>query len=413
MKKRIWIINKHLRPPKYETHFRYIKYAEYLSESGHEIRLICSAFQHQTGINLIPEGLKFLDTEFEGNKFTLIKTLSYKRNGVKRLYSLIQFTSRAIKYIKKARKPDVIIHTSNTPFTNRLGQFAKRRKILYVAEILDLWPESFVSFGLLSSKNPLLALAYNMEKRLYARADIIVFSMEGGIDYIKNKKWDKQYNNGPVDLRKILYINNSVDLSDYIQKMKTYRYNDLDLDDNSFFKVVYIGSISLANDVQMLVEAAEYLSKEKKIKFFIYGDGSEREKLELYCKEKSIDNIIFKEKKIEYKFVPSLLSKSSLNILNFRQTNVLKYGGSQGKLFNYFASGKPVCANVKMGKCLINNRKLGIADNFQSADEYAEKILELANLKEEDYKEICKRVKAVAEEYDFRIQSKKLFKRIL
>ena len=158
----------------------------------------------------------------------------------------------------------------------------------------------------------------------------------------------------------------------------------------------------------MLIEAAEYLKNKENIKFYIYGNGSERDKLEAYSNEKSLNNVVFKEKRIEYKFVPSLLSKSSINILNFKQASILKYGGSQGKLFNYLASGKPLCSNVRMGYCLINKHNLGIAKNFETSKDYAEAILSLSQLSQDEYKEMCKRVYDVAIEYDFKKQAQKL-----
>ena len=42
--------------------------------------------------------------------------------------------------------------------------------------------------GLVYKKNPLLKLAYWAEYWLYKKADLLIFSMEGGKDYIKEKE---------------------------------------------------------------------------------------------------------------------------------------------------------------------------------------------------------------------------------
>lgn len=408
MNKTIWIVNKHSRPLEFETHFRYIKYAQYLKELGHDVKIFCSSYMHNVGLDLLDSNSNWQEQTYDGLQYVLIKTLPYKGNGIKRMYSLFQFTNRVMKLVKKFDKPDIIIHTSNTPFTNKLCSFAKKHKAQYIVEILDLWPESFVSFGLLSAGNPLMKLAYRMEKWLYSNANNIIFSMEGGRDYIIEKKWDQQFNSGPVDLSKVLYINNSVDLSDFktIRSSNDFKADYLDKAD--IFKVLYIGSISLANNVKALVEAAELLLDNTRIQFYIYGDGTNRDILEKYCMSRNIHNVFFKERRIDYKYVPSLLSKSSLNILNFQQSDVEKYGGCQGKLFNYFASAKPICSNVKMGYCLINKHNLGIAQNFESSRDYADAILSLSELKETDYQRMCDRVGKVSEEYDFKIQVQKL-----
>ena len=63
-----------------------------------------------------------------------------------------------------------------------------------------------------------------------------------------------------------------------------------------------------------------------------------------------------------------------MNILNYKNSGVLRFGGSQSKSFQYMASGKPICANIAMGYCPINQFNLGIAKEFRNPEEYAEAI---------------------------------------
>ena len=121
-----------------------------------------------------------------------------------------------------------------------------------------------------------------------------------------------------------------------------------------------------------------------------------------------MSNIIFKQKWIGLKYVPYVVSKSSLNIINYMPSDILKYGGSQGKLFQYLASGKPICSNVKMGYCLINKYNLGIAENFQTAQDYADAILKIARLSKKEYRDMCLRVKSVALDFDYKVLTEKL-----
>ena len=66
-----------------------------------------------------------------------------------------------------------------------------------MVEILDLWPESFVAYGMISRKNPLLILGYLAEKWLYKKADRIIFSMAEGKDYLIDKGWSLEQG-GPL-----------------------------------------------------------------------------------------------------------------------------------------------------------------------------------------------------------------------
>ena len=73
----------------------------------------------------------------------------------------------------------------------------------------------------------------------------------------------------------------------------------------------------------------------------------------IICKKETISNVIFKEKWVNPKYIPYILSKSNLNILNYIPNYIWKYGAIQNKLFQYLASGKPILSNLKMGYCLI------------------------------------------------------------
>jgi glycosyltransferase involved in cell wall biosynthesis len=138
----------------------------------------------------------------------------------------------------------------------------------------------------------------------------------------------------------------------------------------------------LANNLKQLIDAAELLKDFPNMQFLIYGDGEDREYLENYCKEKNISNVVFKQRWVELKYIPYILSKSSLNILNYKNSEILRFGGSQSKSFQYMASGKPICANVAMNYCPINQFKLGIAKEFHTSNEYASAIKSIYELKE-------------------------------
>jgi len=394
-------------PPKYESRLRTIKFAHYLTEMGYDVTIFSSSFMHNMNKNLIEDKSNYIEKEYDKIKFVLINTIGYKNNGFYRFFSLFQFHFKLYFLRNKFTRPDVIVHTALPPFGNIIYFAARKLKAKYIAEVLDLWPESFVDLGILSKWNPFIRLSYLAENWLYKRADNIVFSMEGGKDYIINKKWDKN-NGGSINLNNVFYINNGVDLSDFEENKTRYKLDDSDLEDDRIKKVTYIGSIRLANNLRELINAAALLKEYTDIKFLLYGDGGDREALEKYCKEKNLNNVIFKQKWIEPHFVPYVLSKSSVNLLNYKSGSFGKYGGSQSKLFQYLASGKPICSNLKTMYCLINKYNLGIAKEFSSNEEYAKAILSLVNLDQISYTKMCERSQKAAKEFDYRILTKKL-----
>jgi glycosyltransferase involved in cell wall biosynthesis len=405
--KHIWYVSHYVAPPEYDTHLRVIKFAQELQKAGHEVTIFTSSFLHYKNLELLPGREKYVERSYDNLNYVHIKSGSYKKHGLKRIFSLFFFIIRLFLLRRKFKKPDCIIHSAQVPFQNMMPLVAWSLRAKYFVEVLDLYPESFAAYGLVSRNNPFLKMAYLMEKRLYARADRLIFSMEGGIEYLREKAWDKEHG-GPIDLEKVLYINNGVDLAEFDLNRSSHTIDDQDLTSPETFKVIYLGSIRLANNLKQLIDAAALLKEEKRIVFLIYGDGAEREYLEGYCRQNEISNVHFKQRWVDIKYVPFIVSQSSLNIINHMPTNILKYGGSQGKLFQYLAGGKPICSNIKMGYCLISKYKLGIARNFSSAEEYAKSILGVANADEKEYREMCKRVRSVAEQFDYVVLSKKL-----
>jgi glycosyltransferase involved in cell wall biosynthesis len=399
-KKTIWLINPSAMPPYKEQRIQTLKRAEYLQKNGHNVYIIGGSYFHNTDINLITDKTLFIEKEYDGIKFIHVRNKTYLNNTILRIYSLLEFHLRLFTVAKSLSKPDVISLYTTIPFSNVVYYLAKRLKAKLVLDVVDLWPESFVALGLVSKYNPILWFAYNAEKWIYKKADIIVFSMEGGADYIKEKKWDIE-SGGSINLDKVKYINNGVDLNDFNSNKNNFIINDSDLNNDTLFKVIYLGSIRLANGVELILDAAKYLEHIPNIKFLIYGNGPERENLKKRIESENIKNVILKDEWVELKYVPYILTMSSLNLLNYTKNPIFNFGGSQSKSFQYMASGKPICSNIQMAYCPINKFNLGISKEFSNAKEYSDAILNIYNLSDSSYKELCNNALATAKKYDY------------
>ena len=401
MRKKVWLINQYAMPPKFEARIQTLKRAQYLIELGHDVTIISGSYLHNSSINLITDNKKFITKKYGGIKFIHIKTNSYQGNGIKRFYNLILFFFRLLFLFRKFEKPDVIAQIATVPFGTSIYYIAKKFKAKYIIDVVDLWPESFVAYGLISKKNPLIKIAYKVEKWLYQKADEIVFSIEGGKDYIIEKGWDLE-SGGKIDLKKVHYINNGVDLKDFDLNKSQFKIGDVDLENNNIFNIIYMGSIRLANNLKQLIDAAKVLKNKGNIQFLIYGDGEDRVFLENYCKTNGLTNVKFKQKWVELKYVPYILSRSSLNILNYMPNPIARFGGSQSKSFQYMASGKPICANIKFGYCPITKNNLGLAKDFNDPEEYSKAILSFVKMDSKEYDTICFNARETAENYDYK-----------
>jgi len=393
----IWIVNKDAAPTKeYATHIRSTREAAFFQSKGYEVKIICGNRIHNSQI-VHPVNGRYSIEEHDGVSYVFVNTLKYGTSTVKRVLSYFLFSFKVFK-LKSLGAPDIVIHDTKTPFDMPIMRFARKCKAKYIVDVEDLWPRCFEYMGFLSHGNPIMKFLYSLEKRLYTKADHVVFTMEGCKDYIKDQKWDKD-DGGPIDLSKIHYVNNGIVLKDYDENKLKFKIEDPDLENPSTFKVIYLGSIREANNLGQLIEAAKCLQDIPNIKVFIYGDGPERKPLEDQCRSENIGNVSFKQKWINPEYVPYVLSKADVNILNYT-LGWAHYGGSMNKMFMSFASGKPMVCNADLSYSEIKRRNLGIDEYLDTPQKYAGAIKTIYSMPKDEYSAMCERVRETAKTYD-------------
>lgn len=397
-KKTIWFVNKDAAPiDVYATHLRTVKQAQYFQQQGYDVKLICSANVHNKDIDYVDKGW-YVEQTHDGVPFVFVKSLHYGNSSIKRILAYMLFSLNVNRLCRKMKSPDIIIHTSRIPFDYPIYLLAKRKKARYILDITDLWPLQFERFGFLAPQNPILKWFYNIEKYLYSRAEHVVISMEGGQQYIREHKWDLE-SGGKIDLNKIHYVNNGIDLEELRTNTNTYSLEDADLEDDSIQKIIYLGSIRRVNNLESLINAAASLKEHKNLKVLIFGDGTERAMLEEKVRKEGIDNVVFKNKWIEPKYVPYVLSKASINVLNYGK-GFGRYGGSMNKMFMAIACGKPILCNIGMAYSPIKDYQLGIDRAIENPEDYTSAIEELLNLSEKERFELFERSQVAAQQFD-------------
>lgn len=409
---RFWIFNHYATTPLTGPLLRHYYFAEYLKERNIETTVFAANELHQTGGCVDTHGKPYLRTEEEGVPFVFVKTSKYEGNGISRVKNMVSFFLGLLKiskgYAKQYGKPDVIMGSSAHPLTSIAGILVARRfRVPAIVEVRDLWPEAIFSFGKVKMNSLVGRILSAGEKWMYVHADAIVFTKEGDVDHIKEMGWDKDHG-GKIDLAKCHYINNGVNLKDYYASIEKDILKDPDLEDDSF-KVVYTGTVRPVNNVGNLLDTAKLLKDKKDIKFLIFGGGSELEKLEKRVQDEHINNVIFKGF-VEKKYIPYILSRSSVNVLNYSQANYnWSRGNSSNKLFEYMASGKPIISTVKMGYCILDKYQCGLSLDECTAKALAEQILKIHDMPEEAYAQMAENAKNGAKDFDFPVLTRKLY----
>lgn len=383
---------------------RHYWFAKYLIREGYKPTIFCANTRHGSGDGIEIADGKYIKMTTDSIPFVFVKTVDCNGSNLKRIENMMRFSwnlyAKANEYTKYNGKPDVIVASSVHPLTLVAGiKIAKRLGVPCICEIRDLWPESLIDYGFLKRNGIIAKILYQGEKWIYKSADRLIFTMEGGKDYIIEKGWDKKHN-GPIDLNKVHHINNGIDLDAFDYNEEKYVLYDQDLKDSATFKVIYTGSIRLVNNVEKVIDVAKLL-KEQNIKFLIWGDGDQLENLRKSVEKEQIENVRFKGV-VDKKYIPFITSRAQLNIAFGGNMSLFRFGTSMNKMFDYFASGKPTLVTFKMGYSLLEKYGSGIELHDSSAEMIARSIMYFKNLDEMAYNEYCKNARQAAEEYSYK-----------
>ncbi len=394
--KKILIVNHYATPPMYGGLSRHHYFAKYLKKKGYDVKILASSAIHNSTVNMIEkhEKILFKEKEIDGVDYIYVKTCSYK-NKIKRIFNMLQFYVKAKKVAKKLDRYDVIYSSTPQPLSALLGlKIAKKTKAESIAEVRDLWPESMISYDVLKKNNIIVKILYMIEKKIYINSSKLVFTMQGGKDYLKERKYSNK-----INFDKVYHLNNGIDLKKYNNDLKKYKLKDKDLE-NENFKIIYTGSLRYIYNIEQLVLVAESLKDYKDIQFLIYGEGPFKESAVNLAKQKKLSNIKFKGF-VDSKYIPYILSKGNVNLLHGKATDITKYGMSTNKSFMYLASGKPIISTYYGKYDLISKYNCGITLKDSNIQEYKQTILKFYNMNKKEYNKYCENCKTVAQEYDY------------
>ena len=396
-KKVIWLVNEY-NFPDYERS-RQTNLCRLLDGCGYDAYIISGSSLNKANANKINDNRKFVFVQAPEAKGYMIKTSNYSKT-YERVLVALQFQYRLWKLRKQLPKPDVIVSDFAGLFGNVFLNWKKKYGTKIIYDIWDLWPEGFVDLGYIKKGSLLAKMLYRMEHKSYREADGIIFSMQGGRDYIVDKGWSKEVG-GDVDTSNIGYLNNGVNLEQVDKQKNEYVLQDADLDTDKF-KVIYLGSVSKMNGLDVLVETAKVLQERgnDQVTILVYGYGNQEEQLKKMVADYGLKNIKFKGK-LDFEYGLNVLSRGNLNIFTFKKSALWKYGVSPNKLFMYFASGKPVLSMIKPNYDLVEEKKAGISVENEP-ELVADTIERFCKMDKEEYETYCKNARSTAEEYDYK-----------
>ncbi|HEY5462798.1 MAG TPA: glycosyltransferase family 4 protein [Hanamia sp.] len=293
---------------------------------------------------------------------------SYNKSFAGRLWGYFSFMFSAMwaGLFKAKRKFDVVIVTSPPLFVGFSGYLISRfKRIPFVFEVRDLWPESAIDTGVLTNKW-IIKMAFWFERFIYKKAKLINVLTPAFYNTLKNVK--------QVSEEKLIMIPNASDFSLSEELLKNFDREKFrkEMNLNEKFVITYVGAHGVANHLQQILEAAKKL-EDTNVLFLLIGQGMEKEKLKNKALEWKLTNVRFIDsvpKKEVFKYI--LASEMGASVLKKAEAFKTVYSN---KTFDYMSCKKPVLMAIDgVSRDLVENAQCGIYVVPENIDEYNSKI---------------------------------------
>lgn len=327
---------------------RSYEFARRWVEQGHEVTVITSASRlpAEYSESLYGEGV------IDGIRVRSVRVAYDNRFGtLRRLWSFLTFMFGATRLALTAGPHDVVFATS-TPLTVGIPGWitAWRRRVPFVFEVRDLWPEAAIQMGAISRYGIIGRVAKAAERFLYRHASYVIGLSPGMVEGILAEG---------KPLSQVAMVPNSSDLDLFSpgpkddELVKRYGLGDR-------FVVGYAGAIGPSNAVEDNVpEAAHVLAEAGRsdIVFLIAGDGKSLDELKRRCE--GLDNVIFTGSMPKAE-VPRFTRTADTLMVLFADKPILATN-SPNKFFDGLATGRPMIVNsAGWTKDLVEENECGI-----------------------------------------------------
>ena len=326
---KILLLNQAFVSPDEPGHTRHFEMAQYLRDHGHELVIVASDLNYQTGRRTVERHGVFTEQLIDG--VGVLRSYIYPtlhRSYFWRIVSFFSFMFSSVWTALSVKDADLIMGTTPQIFQAVSAWFvAFVRNKPFLLEVRDLWPEFGISMGVIT--NPIvIALTRWLEKFLYTRATHILVNSPAYKEYMVARG---------VSASKITYIPYGTDVDMFnpgVDGLAVRR--KLGLEDK--FVVLYAGALGQANDIYTVLCAAKHLNDEDQIRFVFWGDGKERPNLQSEAERLELQNVIFAgvcpKKEMPFVIASSDVCLAILqNVPMFRTTY-------PNKVFDYMAAAR-------------------------------------------------------------------------
>ncbi|SMC26720.1 Glycosyltransferase involved in cell wall bisynthesis [Desulfacinum hydrothermale DSM 13146] len=337
--------------------------------AGHRVTVLTCVPNHPNGVPY--PGYRNRPWQWEerdGVRILRVGTYLGPNKGFwRRTANYLSYLFSAVLFCPLVRDVDVVVSTSPQFFCGMAGFFVARLKRLpWVLEIRDLWPESIIAVGALTHRR-IIGLLEAVESFLYRKADHIVSVTHSFTTHLKERGARPD---------RITVITNGADLARY-QPMEKENGVRSSLKLHGKFVASYIGTHGMAHGLDVILDAARLIRQRKDMVFLLVGDGAERERLLARKEEEGLDNVIMLGQQPK-ETMPQFLAASDVCLVLLKKKDLFR-SVIPSKIFEAMAMERPVVLGVEgESRRIVESAGCGVAIEPESAEELTGCLLRLA-----------------------------------
>lgn len=304
--------------------------------SGHEVEVLTAFPHHPAGVIPAEYRRRVFQRE-RWNGVNVTRTWIYvapNKGVIRRSIGYFSWMVSAIVLgSMRTARPHVVVATTPQFLCAVAGLVvSKIKRVPFVLEVRDLWPDSILAVGALK-EGFVVRILRRIERFLYTSADRIVIVSPPFREHIAAIVPDT-----PIDL-----VPNGVDLQRF-----TPRAADADVyaaaGVRETQRILYTGTVGMAHGLETMIDAAAAMCDED-VAFVIVGDGARREELTAVARERGVANVYFLGQRPREE-MPEWIAGAAAVVVHLRPSALFE-GVLPSKLFEYMGCGKAVLMGVR------------------------------------------------------------------
>jgi colanic acid biosynthesis glycosyl transferase WcaI len=372
---KILFLSENFPPETNAAATRVFERAVYWARWGHQVTVITQApnFPHGKLFDGYRNDWHRVE-EMSGIRVVRVKTyISANRGVLRRTLDFVSYGVMASLSGLREPRPDVICATSPQFFAAVAGWLiGALRRVPFVFELGDLWPLSISAVGAMK-KGLALSAIEQIELFLYRRSSRVAALTHA---------FKRNLTERGIDPAKIDIVINGVDLPRYAPRPRDAAF-ERDWNLAGKFVIGYVGTHGMAHGLINVLDAAERLRGDDRIRFLFVGAGAERDMLIETALARGLTNVVFAPPQPK-DAMPAVWSVLDVALVHLKDSPAFAEV-IPSKIFEAMAMGLPILFAAPAGEAtqLLQRHGAGLTIAAGDPEALAGAVLRLAGDAEE------------------------------